>query len=95
MSYNTKPCLPTPFDFNDLLFVAALSRQKPRVRVTSRPPILRSCSACGVTNVTAQIPPDVSVIHAIVDNPFDMPLSLLILSVYALVLICESNGATS
>jgi hypothetical protein len=46
-------------------------------------------------NVTAQITPDVSVIHAIVDKPFDMPLSLLILSVYALVLTCESNGATS
>jgi hypothetical protein len=28
-------CLPTPFDFNDLLVVVALSRQWPPVRVAS------------------------------------------------------------
>jgi len=45
MSCRTKLCLPTPFDFNDLLVVAALSRQRPRVRVPSSPPFFSStCS---------------------------------------------------
>ena len=35
---SAKQCLPTPFDFNNLQFVAALSRQRPRVRVPSSPP---------------------------------------------------------
>src|SRR5438067_13042337 len=37
---SAKLCLPTPFDFNNLRFVAALSRQRPRVRVPSSPPFL-------------------------------------------------------
>jgi hypothetical protein len=33
-------CLPTPFDFNALLVVVALSQQRLRLRVPSSPPIL-------------------------------------------------------
>src|SRR5271166_478196 len=33
-----KQCPPTPFDINQLHVVAALSRQRPRVRVPSTPP---------------------------------------------------------
>ena len=51
----------------------------------------QQCMQCH--NVAAQITPGVSVIHAIVDKPFrQADLSFLILSVYALVLNCDSNG---
>jgi len=57
VSFRTKRRPPTPFDINQLHLIVALSRQKPRVRVPSSPPILSStCKELAIC-VTVQFGP--------------------------------------